>query len=243
MHRRKFLLASSAIGAGLATSRSGLAEESGDHQRSLTAEQAIEDLMAGNNRFVTGKSQHPRMTEDWLKRLTKGQRPIVTILACSDSRVPVELLFDQGFGDLFVIRVAGNVITRAVLGTMQYAQHHLKTPLFVVLGHEGCGAVTAALLPKAERDKEPKGVQQLLERIQGGIKSIAPKANGQGNLRAAVEANVLWSAKQIIDVAPKVEGFSPRETDMLVAAVYEMSTGRVRILEKYSAADVEKRRE
>ena len=98
-------------------------------------------LRAGNERFVNGRARFPTVQKEILAQLAKGQRPYATILGCSDSRVPPELVFDAGFGELFIIRVAGNVVSPEVMGTLQYAAVHLGTPLFVVLGHEGCGAV------------------------------------------------------------------------------------------------------
>ena len=231
MKRRDFMLASTAIGAGLAAGRVSWADAPQNAEKEeWTAERVLQELMAGNRRFVSGKSEHPHMTEEWLKRLTQGQQPVATILSCSDSRVPLELLFDVGFGDLFVIRVAGNVVTRYGIGSMEYAQHHLRTPLYIVLGHEGCGAVTAAMLPKSERDQEPKGVRQLLDLIHVG--KVDPKADAGAKVATAVEANARHSAKQIMELDVKEEGFHLRKDEMVVSAVYELSTGRVRILEK-----------
>jgi carbonic anhydrase len=96
-------------------------------------------LVEGNRRFVAGESHHDHASKEWRKRLAAEQKPFAAVLGCSDSRVPTELVFDQGFGDLFVIRIAGNVISTDVLGSLQYAWHHLHVPLLVVLGHEGCG--------------------------------------------------------------------------------------------------------
>src|SRR5205814_6692662 len=106
-----------------------------------TADEALARLIAGNERFVRGEARFPTVQKEVLAALAKGQRPYATILGCSDSRVPPELVFDAGFGELFIVRVAGNVISAEVMGTLQYASLHLQTPLFVVLGHEGCGAV------------------------------------------------------------------------------------------------------
>src|SRR6059058_5949714 len=120
-----------------------------------TADQALARLIAGNGRFVRGEARFPTVQKDVLAALAKEQRPYATIVGCSDSRVPPELVFDAGFGELFIVRVAGNVISPEVMGTLQYAAAHLRTLLFVVLGHEGCGAVKAALAKKFE------GKQQL----------------------------------------------------------------------------------
>ena len=102
-----------------------------------TADQALARLKEGNQRFLRGRAHFPTMKKQVLAELARGQHPYATIIGCSDSRVPPELLFDAGFGELFIVRVAGNVISPEVMGTLQYAAVHLHTPLFVVLGHEG----------------------------------------------------------------------------------------------------------
>src|SRR5207237_5372942 len=109
----------------------------------LTPDQALSRLVAGNQRFVAHKPTHPH--EDLARRhdLAGSQHPFAVVLSCSDSRLPPELVFDQGLGDLFVIRVAGNITDAAVIGSIEYAVEHLHAPLIVVLGHEKCGAVTA----------------------------------------------------------------------------------------------------
>ena len=107
--------------------------------------------MAGNERFVRGEARFPTVQKEVLAELAKGQHPYATIIGCSDSRVPPELIFDAGFGELFIVRIAGNIISPEIMGTLQYAAVHLHTPLFVVLGHEGCGAVQAAVAAKSER--------------------------------------------------------------------------------------------
>ena len=230
--KRRHFLVGTTIGAGLTAGMVSLADApKSDELEEWTAERVLKELIEGNRRFVRGKPEHPHMTEDWLKRLTEGQLPMATILSCSDSRVPLELLFDVGFGDLFVIRVAGNVVTRYGIGSMEYAQHHLRTPLYIVLGHEGCGAVTAAMLPKSKRAQEPKGVRQLLDLVHVG--KVDPKANAGEKVAAAVEANARHSAKQLLELDPQEEGFHLRKDEMIVSAVYELSTGRVRVLEKH----------
>src|SRR4051812_20320019 len=113
------------------------------HSPPCNSAEALARLKAGNTRFVDGTARFLTVQKEILAELAKGQRPYATILGCSDSRVPPELVFDAGFGELFVVRVAGNVLGSAILGTLQYAGLHLHTQLFVVLGHEGCGAVDA----------------------------------------------------------------------------------------------------
>jgi carbonic anhydrase len=130
-----------------------------------TADEALDRLKAGNKRFLAGKARFPTVQKAVLAELAKNQRPYATIIGCSDSRVPPELVFDAGFGELFTVRVAGNVISPEVMGSIQYAAVHLRTPLFVVLGHEGCGAVQAALATLHKGAKERARIALLLERI------------------------------------------------------------------------------
>src|SRR6516164_3414105 len=111
----------------------------------LSADEALLRLKAGNERFVAGHGRFPTVQKEILADLAKGQHPYAAILSCSDSRVPPELVFDAGFGELFIIRVAGNVMSPEVAGSLQYAGSHLQTPLFIVLGHTKCGAVAAAI--------------------------------------------------------------------------------------------------
>ena len=117
---------------------------------SLTADESLARLMEGNKRFVKRKAQHPDQSLAHLREIEPGQHPFAIVLGCSDSRVSPEVVFDQGLGDLFVIRVAGNVTDDAVVGSVEYAVEHLKTPLVVVLGHQGCGAVQAAVSASQE---------------------------------------------------------------------------------------------
>ena len=111
----------------------------------MDCDEALFRLKAGNRRFVRGESLHPHEGREWRRHLGAEQHPFATILGCSGSQAPPELVFDQGLGDLFVIRVAGNVISPDVLGSIQYAGAHVGTRLFVVLGHSGCGVVRTAL--------------------------------------------------------------------------------------------------
>src|SRR5439155_1280302 len=115
----------------------------------VTGAQALERLKAGNTRFAADKSNPKNIGKDRRAVLAKGQHPFAVVLTCADSRVAPELVFDQGLGDLFVLRVAGNIADPFVLGSIEYAVEHLHTPLIVVLGHESCGAVAAALTKEA----------------------------------------------------------------------------------------------
>ena len=194
--------------------------------RRYTADQALARLIAGNKRFVAGRARFPSVRKEILAGLAKKQEPYATIVGCSDSRVPPELVFDAGFGELFIVRVAGNVYSPEVLGTLQYAAVHLHTPLFVILGHEGCGAVRAALAKKFEGARERRRIALLLDRILPGLRGL--KAGVQ--LGTAVEANVRWSMRQLLDT-PEGKARQKEGILKLVGAVYELKTGRVRFLQ------------
>lgn len=187
-----------------------------------TAEQALARLKAGNKRFLSGRARFPTVQKEVLAELAKEQRPYATIIGCSDSRVPPELVFDAHFGELFIVRVAGNVISPEVMGTLQYAAVHLQTPLFVVLGHEGCGAVQAALARKFGGARERSRIELLLERIVPGLTE-------RNDMNEAVEANVYWSMRQLRET-PEGRARMAEGVLKLVGAIYELKTGRVRFL-------------
>jgi carbonic anhydrase len=194
-----------------------------------SADDVLARLRAGNERFVNGQARFPTVQKEILAQLAKGQRPYATILGCSDSRVPPELVFDAGFGELFIIRVAGNVVSPEVMGTLQYAAVHLGTPLFVVLGHEGCGAVQAALAAKFRAARDRSRIERLLENITPGLDTIRGDASMEEQMQAAVEANVRWSMHQLL-ATPEAQARAAEGVVKLVGAVYELMTGRVRFL-------------
>ena len=165
---------------------------------SCTADEALQRLKAGNERFVAGRSHFPRLQREVLTDLAKGQQPYATILGCSDSRVPPELVFDAGLGDLFIVRVAGNVLGPSIAGTLQYAKAHLHTPLFVVLGHEGCGAVKAALGSKYQGAMHRARISVLLESILPALDDLDPNLSPEALLSAAVRANVRHTMKALM---------------------------------------------
>ena len=194
-----------------------------------SADEALHRLIAGNQRFLAGQAHFPTVCKETLADLARGQRPYATILGCSDSRVPPELIFDANFGELFIVRVAGNVVSPEVMGSLQYAGAHLRTPLFLVLGHEGCGAVKAALESKLYDVQHRSRIQLLVDNILPGLPDLSDTASEE-QLAAAVEANVRWSMRQL---AESPEGRRAIEEDRakLVGAVYEITSGLVRFLD------------
>jgi carbonic anhydrase len=194
-----------------------------------TASEALARLVEGNERFVRGEARFPTVQKEILAELEKAQHPYATILGCSDSRVPPELVFDAGLGELFIVRVAGNVISPEVMGSFQYAGVHLRTPLFVVLGHEGCGAVQAALAAKLQGAQEPIRIRLLLNNILPGLRDINAELAPHVQLIAAIEANVRWSMHQLLET-PEGKARMAEGSMKLVGAIYELKTGRVRFL-------------
>ena len=202
-----------------------------DNAPICTAEVALARLTEGNARFVSGRTRFPTLQKEVLAVLAKGQQPYATILACSDSRVPPELIFDAGFGELFIVRVAGNVLGPAILGTLQYAAAHLHTPLFVVMGHEGCGAVKAAIASKFHGEQQKSRIEILLENILPAHDDVDPALAPAALLEAAVEANVRRTMRALRDT-PEVKAQAGKDLGIrLVGAVYELDSGRVRFLE------------
>jgi carbonic anhydrase len=192
-------------------------------------DEALARLMEGNERFLRGEARLAGESMKALSDLVIGQRPFATILGCSDSRVPPELIFDAKFGDLFVIRVAGNVVSPEVSGSLQYAGVHLKTQLFMVLGHAGCGAVQAALAAKFQGVQESSRMQLLLENMLPGLDDVDLLLQPSQKLERAVEANVRWSMRQVLET-PEGQARMAEGRMKLVGAVYDISTGRVRLL-------------
>ena len=202
---------------------------SSNTESTLSADEALLRLEAGNERFLAGTARFPTVQKEILADLAKGQQPYATILACSDSRVPPELIFDAGLGELFIIRVAGNVMSPEVAGSLQYAGRHLHTPLFVVLGHTGCGAVSAAIDTRLHGKQQLSRIQILVDGILPGLADLDPQLAPEAMIAQGVEANVRWSMRQILETPEGRE----RQADgsmKLIGAIYEIETGRVRFL-------------
>jgi carbonic anhydrase len=195
----------------------------------MSAADALVRLRAGNERFVRGDARPMAVPHETLADLARGQRPFATILGCSDSRVPPEWVFDVGLGELFVVRVAGNVFSPEVAGSLQYAGAHLHTPLFVVMGHEGCGAVQAALAARHEGAQFRRHIQLLVDGIVPGVESIDPALPEAEKLARAVEANVRRTVRAILET-PEGAAAAAEGRLTVVGAIYEIGTGRVNFL-------------
>jgi len=202
----------------------------------LDQKKVIEDLKAGNDRFLQGKSiQSSQSSLKKLKEIVKtGQFPKAIILCCSDSRAPVELIFDQDIGDLFVIRVAGNIIAPSLVGSVEFAISTFGTNLVLVMGHTECGAVTATL----DHIEDPQAVSSenihdILSRIKPHIFSIAqlPNMTHDEKLDHAVKANVLASVSQLSNSSRLIENLVHHGKVKILGAVLDVATGHVDFLE------------
>ena len=196
---------------------------------SRNAAEALVALKAGNQRFAEGRVLHAHQAADWRSQLTGGQHPLATVLCCSDSRVPPELVFDQGLGDLFVVRVAGNIVDADVIGSIAYAVRHLQTALVLVMGHECCGAVTAALQATDGHGEDAKYIAKLLQHIIPSVQSLDPDLHGEARVAAAVEANVRHSIEKLRQI-PEARELIENRSVRLEGAVYDIATGVVRFL-------------
>ncbi|MGA8572120.1 MAG: carbonic anhydrase [Desulfobaccales bacterium] len=193
----------------------------------ISADEALKVLQDGNARYLEGKPLHPHQGRD-IRALTaaQGQHPLAALLSCSDSRVPAELVFDQGIGDLFVVRVAGNVAATDEIGSLEYAVEHLSTPLVVVMGHSQCGAVNAVL----ENGNFRGSLPALLAPIRPAVaraREENPGVTGEALLAAAIKDNVWQAMEDMLQRSNLIKAAVKAGSTKLVGAYYELDTGKV----------------
>ena len=188
--------------------------------------EVIDALKDGNKRFIEGKMTAPRRDEKTRSELVAGQQPSAIVLSCSDSRVPPEVLFDQGLGDIFVIRTAGQVLDPSPIASIEYAVAHLGTRLVVVLGHEYCGAVGAALATPVGKSAGSVDLDKLVSKIRPHIGSFKPSSSDK-LLRGPVKANASGIAKELVRRSEIVRSKLQSQDLSLVTAIYSLSTGQV----------------
>lgn len=189
----------------------------------VTADEAIARLVAGNNRFVSGHIQHH--DPDRRNELTTGQQPFAVILGCADSRTSPEILFDQGLGDLFVVRDAGNVVDDHVFGSIEYAVEHLHSQLVVVMGHKRCGAIIAARDTVAANGRAEGHIESLVASIRPAVEATA----GQ-DVEATCKANV-HNMVQALRTSEPLRHMVDENKVSVVGAYYDLDTGEVKFLE------------
>ena len=197
----------------------------------VTADEALQRLLDGNKRYMESKMRAcGEATAAAREKLARVQKPYAVILSCSDSRVPPEIIFDKGPGEIFVVRVAGNVPDPIVLGSIEYAAEHLGSPLVMVLGHERCGAVTAAV----EAEGEPEGnIGAIIKAIAPAVKQAKMEYKGKEKaelVEAAINGNVRLVAANLIKQSSVLEHFVKERKVKVVAAKYDLDDGKVTLL-------------
>ncbi|TAK52105.1 MAG: carbonic anhydrase [Gammaproteobacteria bacterium] len=205
------------------------------NEGNVSAEQALERLRAGNGRFVAGVAGAGILAAVTRRsELGDAQWPFAIVLGCSDSRVPVEIVFDQGVGDLFVIRVAGNVVAPSLIGSVEFAAARFGTRLVVVLGHSSCGAIQATLEQmRRPVDLQSPNLRSIVERIRPGLVELVAGSPGDEDelLQQAVRANIRASVQQLRRGSRIIESLIDQEGLRVVGARYSLATGVVDYLE------------
>jgi carbonic anhydrase len=201
---------------------------------SLSPAEAVRRLAEGNARFCEGRPLHEARA--FASELaTKPQRPFAIVLGCSDSRTPVEVLFDQGFGDLFVVRIAGNVVAPSVVGSIEFAASQFGTRLVVVLGHTRCGAIAATVNAiRTGNGPDSRNIRSITDRIGPSIEAAvrsAPAVDDEGFLRRLMRDNVRASVHQLRHGSRILEELVLAERVAVVAADYQLETGRVEFID------------
>jgi carbonic anhydrase len=197
-------------------------------QGEISPDRALGFLKEGNTRFVSGKSARPRQDSERVKEVAAGQKPFATIVGCSDSRVPSEIIFDQGLGDLFIVRTAGQVSTYASWGSIEFAEEVLGTKLILVLGHTKCGAVNAAVtLPEV-----PGHIFTLINAIKPAVQEAQKSTKDPAHLLdEAIRQNVMMQVAQLKNLEPVLAKRVRDGSLKIVGAVYDLETGEVEFFE------------
>ena len=214
------------IGALLSSLAQAKEPDDYSSKTSVAPAEALSRLSEGNKRFFSGKLEHPRQTFDRRAELAQSQAPFAVILSCADSLIVPELTFDQGLGDLFVVRVAGNIATDEELGSIEYAVQHLGSRLIVVLGHERCGAVKAAPDTIAADEQPPAHIDSLVAAIKPAVDATAT-----ADLETTVKANVANVVKKLQTSEPVLKAMVEKKEVVVRGAYYDLHTGMVGFLD------------
>ncbi len=187
----------------------------------------LDRLKAGNEKFVSGYPIHPHETLNRIRELKKGQDPFVVLVSCSDSRVPPELIFDQGLGDVFSIRTAGNIIGEYELGSIEYAVEHLHCKLIVVVGHENCGAVQAYAASSGNEKNNGDHIHNLVNYIASEEEQKIIPANQKSNIDMLVKANIAHGVNLLKSSTPVLKPLVDKNEVKIIGAYYDLDTGKV----------------
>jgi len=195
----------------------------------ISPQEALKKLIDGNERFAQGNSTHPNRREETKNALLKEQKPFAAVLSCSDSRVPIEIIFDAGLGDIFAVRTAGHVLSKEVMGSLEYAVGTLRVKLIIILGHENCGAVKTALTAYQNKnyDELSENLQSILNHIYPAIENVPKKTCEDDLLDSAVKANINYQVEDLIKKDEYLARKIKNNEIMLLGAEYSLATGKV----------------
>jgi len=185
----------------------------------------LDKLKAGNERFANDHPIHPDESSNRIHELKNGQAPFAVVISCSDSRLPPELIFDQGLGDIFSIRTAGNLISDFELGSIEYAVEHLQCKLIVVLGHENCGAIQA--YASAGHEKHDNHIQKLVDYIAEEEEQLAIPDSLRSNIDLLVKANILHNVNLLESSEPVLDPLVAKNEIKIIGAYYDLDNGKV----------------
>ena len=216
------LLALSGAAVATGTIPTALQAESFELPDVANPRQALAEMMTGNQRFVSGRTVGPNRSMARLKEVVPTQKPFAAVLSCADSRVPVEIVFDQGFGDLFVCRAAGNIVTPELIGSLEFGTLVLGSKVLMVMGHTGCGAVKATIAG----DAVPGQISSLYRHIQPAVERVPSR-----ELEAVTRENVKVQARLLRTSSPVVAQLVREKKLVVVGGVYDLTTGRVHMVE------------
>jgi carbonic anhydrase len=236
--RRGFLRAAALTSAGLVGAswldRLGGGMAYAQESAGPTPDRALQMLMDGNARYVSGATTGPHRGTDRRVEVASAQYPYATILSCADSRVPPELVFDAGLGDLFTHRVAGNVLNDELLGSIEYGSEHLHSPLIMVLGHERCGAVEATIAALTQGAQFDGQIPSLARAITPAVESV--RGMSGDFLDNAVRANVALVVGQIMSQSPLLAEMASHGEIKIVGGYYSLQTGQVGVMDPLAGA-------
>jgi carbonic anhydrase len=222
--RRRFLGGAAAL-AAMAASARALAADTPLPDNRIGGDAALQRLVQGNARYAAGQSTQRDFSVGRVAR-TRGQKPFAAILGCADSRVSPELAFDQGPGDLFVVRLAGNFVNDDALASLEYATRFLDVPLIMVLGHTSCGAVAASIKVLQEKAALPGHLPSLVDSIRPAVEA-ASRRQPADLLAAATAQNVRYNVARLATAAPILAEMTQRGAVKVVGGVYDLATGKV----------------
>lgn len=201
---------------------------SAENVQVITGDQAFKKLMDGNARFVSGNITHPNQSAERRAETVSAQHPFAIVVGCSDSRVPPEIIFDQGIGDLFVVRTAGEVMDGASIGSIEYAVEHLNVPLVVVLGHDSCGAVKAAV----DGGEAPGHIGSLVEAIKPAVDEAKNETkNNNETLSIAIDNNIKNVVNDLNSSEPILSEYVKEGKLKIIGARYHLESGKVDLVE------------